>query len=177
MTYKKYIIMKRKYEELNNDSDICPICLGNIGNKNLTITKCGHKFCHNCLDTHSCKDNKCPICREDMETKIKNKDICPCCIRHCITKSLNESNHYCNNLCKRINKKFIELLLDHQFLDKDFKNNEEINKIKEKMCEKLSESEEFKMEAIEFLYKEIIIFSFNNSKNSCYYLKSLLESE
>ena len=58
--------MKRKYEELNNDNDICPICLGNMGNKNLTITKCGHKFCHTCLDTHSCKDNKCPICREKI---------------------------------------------------------------------------------------------------------------
>ena len=66
--------MKRKINQTESSSvtidtdEKCPICMEALKNTNLTITKCGHKFCHTCLDAHSCNDFKCPICRTDMET-------------------------------------------------------------------------------------------------------------
>lgn len=121
--------MKRKFDEMMNSSsldellnkkhmkdepyqksDTCPICMEKIGNTNITITKCGHKFCHVCLDEHSSTNNKCPLCRENMDTKIKNKNICNCHIRQSVNKALTESNHHLNNLCKRLIKKFFNML-------------------------------------------------------------------
>ena len=61
--------MKRKFNQIDSSSQLteqnekCPICMDDLKTKNLTITKCGHKFCHTCLDAHSCNDFKCPICR------------------------------------------------------------------------------------------------------------------
>jgi SNF2 family DNA or RNA helicase len=55
--------------------DTCPICLDKIDQ--LTITKCGHKFCWDCLaQTHDAQKNmmknadiKCPSCNTLMSTK------------------------------------------------------------------------------------------------------------
>ena len=57
----------------------CPICYKNLhDNKNIVITKCGHKFCSKCIfDYLKSNDNgnKCPMCRvtyaPSMETKPK----------------------------------------------------------------------------------------------------------
>ena len=51
--------MKKKLDEIINNTinlnsinnlhqsdDSCSICMENIGTTNITITKCGHKFCH-----------------------------------------------------------------------------------------------------------------------------------
>ena len=115
--------MKRKFDEIINAKintqsinnleqtyDYCPICMEKIGSTNITITKCGHKFCHVCLDEHSCTNNMCPLCRKNMETKIKNKNICNCHIRKSVTKALTDSNHHLNNLCKRLIKKFFNMM-------------------------------------------------------------------
>ena len=80
--------MKRVFNKISSDTsqrdtsqrdtsniDNCSICMGNLGRTNITITKCGHTFCHTCLDHHSCIDSKCPLCRQDMETKKKIKDM------------------------------------------------------------------------------------------------------
>ena len=79
--------MKRKFDEFNNQNiliekeDKCPICMEDLQNKNLTITKCGHKFCHTCIDIHSCSDSKCPVCRTDMKTKKQIDDVAQTKIR------------------------------------------------------------------------------------------------
>lgn len=87
-TYKKSISIKTKeydniqriynylYQTLQtiNDNDTCPICLDIIEKDTLTITKCGHKFCWECiLDTHNIKKEctninlfKCPSCNQEM---------------------------------------------------------------------------------------------------------------
>ena len=60
----------------------CPICYKNLhDNKNIVITKCGHKFCSKCIfDYLKSNDNgnKCPMCRvtyaPSMETKPKFTD-------------------------------------------------------------------------------------------------------
>lgn len=86
-----YNSINRTYTYLNNvinslkeDEQECPICLDTI--ENMTITKCGHKFCWDCLyETHNVKGNrilKCPTCNTQlnkneiycMEEKVVEKD-------------------------------------------------------------------------------------------------------
>lgn len=74
---KEYNNIERIYNYLNDTlkniktTDMCPICLDNI--ENITITKCGHKFCWECIyDTYEvkksyCKLFKCPTCNQEME--------------------------------------------------------------------------------------------------------------
>lgn len=48
----------RKKEEYK-----CPICLDCIGDTNICVTVCGHKFCISCLFTHGTSSTDCPLCR------------------------------------------------------------------------------------------------------------------
>lgn len=168
--------MKRKFEEIENssnisDNDKCPICLETLQNKNLTITKCGHKFCHTCLDEHSCKDSACPICRTDMETNTKINSLCDCCIHNSVERALNESIPHLNNLNLRIEKKFLDL-----FENADLNLDESQNNLRKDLCEKLREDHNFKFDVCRFLNQEIFHFSMVNSVTSCRYLKDVSES-
>lgn len=42
----------------------CCICYEKIGDKNSSVTPCGHKFCFNCITTALSRNNTCPCCRE-----------------------------------------------------------------------------------------------------------------
>jgi SNF2 family DNA or RNA helicase len=86
-SYKKSLSAKNKehdniqriynylHQTLNNidNSEMCPICLDTIEKDKLTITKCGHKFCWECIyDTHNIKKEtsklfKCPTCNQEMK--------------------------------------------------------------------------------------------------------------
>lgn len=70
---KEYDNINRTYTYLKNaidnikDEEICPICLDNIEVDSIAITKCGHKFCNECIyeyiDIHKNNSNiKCPKC-------------------------------------------------------------------------------------------------------------------
>ena len=69
----------------NNQKDKCPICYEDMGNFDICITKCGHKFCMSCLFKHSEKSINCPLCRErfvdldrtnnSIEPDVRNDDI------------------------------------------------------------------------------------------------------
>ena len=174
--------MKRKYDEINNESlsininDKCPICMEKLENTNLTITKCGHKFCHTCLDSYSCNNNKCPICRTDMETKMKIKTLCNCDIRESVSRTMYNANPHLNNLCKRIMKKLLNTISDHKLKDETFQNDQDINEIRKILVEKLEEDINFEDNMINFLYKEISYFSIISSNSACLYLKSIFES-
>lgn len=48
----------RKKEEYK-----CPICLDCMGDTNICVTVCGHKFCISCLFTHGTSSTDCPLCR------------------------------------------------------------------------------------------------------------------
>ena len=175
--------MKRKYNEIDNKSstidvnDKCPICMENLENKNLTITKCGHKFCHTCLDTHSCKDNKCPVCRTDMETKMKIKTLCDCDIRESVSTAMyNASDPHLTNLCKRIIKKFLENFSEHELKDEVFQKDQDISDIRKVLVEKFKEDVKFKDDIFKFLFHEIFYFSMINSTEACSELRSVYES-
>lgn len=114
-TYKKSVSIKTKeYENIQRiynylyqtlqtitDTDTCPICLDTIEKDTLTITKCGHKFCWECvLDTHNVKKEctnsnlfKCPSCNQEMNFSeiylLKDKQNEP---------SSNELNNIINNV-------------------------------------------------------------------------------
>lgn len=48
--------------------DSCPICLDSIPKDQLALTKCGHKFCWDCIREHKnkCINFKCPSCNSLM---------------------------------------------------------------------------------------------------------------
>ena len=47
--------------------DECAVCFDSIGATNCTITKCGHKFCFQCIGKVILQNNNtCPLCRESL---------------------------------------------------------------------------------------------------------------
>ena len=69
---KNYDTIKRTYDYLKNVintiqvSETCPICLDDTSENNLAITKCGHKFCWDCINEYleetRSYNTKCPKC-------------------------------------------------------------------------------------------------------------------
>lgn len=69
--------LKSSIENLRSDDNemTCPICLDDIDKESIVITKCGHKFCWDCIyETHKVQSNyqkscqiKCPTCNSVME--------------------------------------------------------------------------------------------------------------
>jgi len=56
-------------EEAEEAADVCAICLETpgTGTKNISVTKCGHKFCTSCLLSSLRQKNTCPTCRAELE--------------------------------------------------------------------------------------------------------------
>ena len=42
---------------------MCPVCLGDIGEKDSCVTECGHSFCLKCILRASQENTACPMCR------------------------------------------------------------------------------------------------------------------
>ena len=96
---KNYNDIKRVYDYLKNVvdnltvSEICPICLDDTIEENLAITKCGHKFCWDCIneyieETTKTSQTKCPKCN----IQISINDI------YLLKESKNEIKPYQNDL-------------------------------------------------------------------------------
>lgn len=49
------------------NADVCSVCLHVPGTKNVSITACGHKYCTSCLLLSLKTNNKCPMCRAEIE--------------------------------------------------------------------------------------------------------------
>lgn len=70
---RTYNYLKNSIEKLKDSSSecVCPICLDDIDVNNIVITKCGHKFCWDCLyETHKIRKEsiiKCPTCNLCMK--------------------------------------------------------------------------------------------------------------
>ena len=58
--------------EESKETDKCPICLDEIGDKNSCVTECGHKFCLKCLSTALREKNTCPMCRQKLLEENEN---------------------------------------------------------------------------------------------------------
>ena len=48
-------------------TDSCPICMESIGKTNCVTTECRHMYCLPCFLTHCKTNNKCPLCRTEIE--------------------------------------------------------------------------------------------------------------
>jgi SNF2 family DNA or RNA helicase len=61
---KIYDYLKNTIDNINFVTETCPICLDDITNEDLAITKCGHLFCWNCINEYinECGLTKCPKC-------------------------------------------------------------------------------------------------------------------
>jgi SNF2 family DNA or RNA helicase len=76
---KNYDDVKRIYDYLKNVVDnlkvaeTCPICLDDTNYENTAVTKCGHKFCWDCINEfiENCQSTKCPKCN----VSINKSDI------------------------------------------------------------------------------------------------------
>ena len=204
--------MKRKLDEiLNNDilidifqvdslnsdkshSDSCPICMEDLQNTNITITKCGHKFCHTCIDAHSYLNTECPLCRSNMGTKTKVKKLCNCQIIESVNLSITDSNHHLYNLCKRLIKNVFRTINEYKeeletvINDKNDNNskselnqkneeNEEHVYVTHKILKKLGEKEDFKKNIMKSFYKDILHHTVVSSNHACLKLKSMYENQ
>ena len=63
--------LKKTIESLNrieneNEQIDCPVCMEPLGKLNNCVSKCGHKFCLECLLKSYRKKNNCPMCREEL---------------------------------------------------------------------------------------------------------------
>jgi SNF2 family DNA or RNA helicase len=61
---KIYDYLKNTIDNIKIVTETCPICLDDIENEDLAITKCGHLFCWNCINEYinECGLTKCPKC-------------------------------------------------------------------------------------------------------------------
>jgi SNF2 family DNA or RNA helicase len=73
---RTYNYLKQSIEllVLEENTITCPICLDDIDDDNIAITKCGHKFCWDCIyQTHKIRETsahiKCPTCNSLMTNK------------------------------------------------------------------------------------------------------------
>jgi SNF2 family DNA or RNA helicase len=81
--------LQKSIETLKKSEDelTCPICLDDIDRDNIAITKCGHKFCWDCIyETHKVQQSsssantiKCPTCNYVMKGDelylLKDEDV------------------------------------------------------------------------------------------------------
>ena len=59
---------------INTQNENCPVCMEKLnGDKNISITKCNHKFCSECLIKSARIKNDCPLCRQ----KLTSDEVAP----------------------------------------------------------------------------------------------------
>lgn len=64
--------INKKIEECNEELENCPICYEELGQRDICITKCGHKYCMSCLFKHAEKSLDCPMCRTKIVDREEN---------------------------------------------------------------------------------------------------------
>lgn len=58
-------------DEDEEEDEPCGICLGEIPEHNIGVTRCGHMYCYDCIKENVKQYSSCPYCRK----KISDKDI------------------------------------------------------------------------------------------------------
>ena len=55
-----------------SDTTTCGICWDELGEANVMVTKCGHKFCCDCILSHfqNAAGTNCPLCREEYAKRV-----------------------------------------------------------------------------------------------------------
>ena len=60
---------------VSDDAEECPICYDELGDRNLCVTKCGHKFCMDCATKHLANNTACPMCRTPIIEKAIREPV------------------------------------------------------------------------------------------------------
>jgi len=68
LTFFSNVIMKLNEK---NNKETCSICLSEINEDNIGVTKCGHIYCYDCLKMSMTTYNNCPLCK----SKLTENDI------------------------------------------------------------------------------------------------------
>lgn len=55
--------------EIDNDDEVCGICLDDIPENDIGVTICGHMFCYECLKMTVSKYHACPYCKKKLSDK------------------------------------------------------------------------------------------------------------
>lgn len=94
-------------ENKEEEEDPCGICLGEIPEHDIGVTRCGHMFCYSCLKGHINKHSSCPYCRK----KLTEKDtyVLSYEMKKKTTDDPNEKNKI--NLINEIGTKLANLIL------------------------------------------------------------------
>lgn len=70
--HRTYTYLKNAIENIK-ENETCPICLDDIQSDQIAITKCGHKFCKDCINEYieefNHYDVKCPKCNVEISVK------------------------------------------------------------------------------------------------------------
>jgi hypothetical protein len=73
--------MKNTIESLNrinnSENTECPVCMESIGKINNCVSKCGHRFCLECILKSYKKKNSCPLCRQSLTSEENENDDLP----------------------------------------------------------------------------------------------------
>lgn len=59
--------MLSKTTKSDNDVETCGICLDEIHENDIGVTKCGHIFCYQCIKTIISEKHQCPYCRKNVK--------------------------------------------------------------------------------------------------------------
>jgi SNF2 family DNA or RNA helicase len=51
----------------NEDDEVCGICLGEIPEDDIGVTKCGHMFCYECIKSIIPQKHQCPYCKKTLK--------------------------------------------------------------------------------------------------------------
>ena len=63
---KEEIVPDLSIREHEFEDDECVICLGEMHQSNITILRCNHRFCTECIDTWMANSSTCPTCRDPI---------------------------------------------------------------------------------------------------------------
>ena len=60
-------------EQYYTDVMDCPVCMANFRAQEIIIFSCGHAVCKDCFRELAQRNSKCPICRAELDVKLRVK--------------------------------------------------------------------------------------------------------
>ena len=73
MSYVQYKNLVGEGEQYYTDVMDCPVCMANFRAQEIIIFSCGHAVCKDCFRELAQRNSKCPICRAELDVKLRVK--------------------------------------------------------------------------------------------------------
>lgn len=94
-------------DDEKEDEEVCGICLDEIPENDIGVTKCGHIFCFECLKLTITKYHSCPYCK----SKLNDKDIYILSYERKKKTNISQEDKNKNDLINEIGTKLANLIL------------------------------------------------------------------